>query len=296
MINARWSSPVARLAHNQKVGGSNPSCATTFDCPCGVGVLRCAWPECHRNSIEAPTSTADGFNAHDNRPATAKSFAQARGEPSRAGESVNARDELASISPLFISARATWCCDDCNGRFLYAEGGIPNFCPYCRSTRLSRERLDASRHHERATRPVDRPGLSVLGKREGSSRKTEQGGGTTHTQEPAVQSFQNPSTTDCASRASGPSRSGGSQALIPAAGDAAHQRGRRDIREPVSAVPIGHANAKPSRWIWRKIDCWAENTIANALTALANAGQIQRRQGPCSTGGDFRWLFWREEA
>ena len=31
-INAGWSSPVARLAHNQKVGGSNPPPATKLQC------------------------------------------------------------------------------------------------------------------------------------------------------------------------------------------------------------------------------------------------------------------------
>lgn len=36
---ARWSSLVARLAHNQEVGGSNPSCATNVLCPSAPGVF-----------------------------------------------------------------------------------------------------------------------------------------------------------------------------------------------------------------------------------------------------------------
>lgn len=53
-----------------------------------------------------------------------------------------------------------------------------------------RDRREAMPHHARGTHPVDRPGLSVLGKREGQHRKTEQGGGTTLILEPAAQSFQ----------------------------------------------------------------------------------------------------------
>ena len=35
-INAGWSSPVARQAHNLKVAGSNPAPATNFLVPCWI--------------------------------------------------------------------------------------------------------------------------------------------------------------------------------------------------------------------------------------------------------------------
>jgi len=65
-------------------------------------------------------------------------------------------------------------------------------CPFMREPQsfCPRDRREAMPHHARGTHPVDRPGLSVLGKREGPSRKTEQGAGTTlNAHEPGTRSF-----------------------------------------------------------------------------------------------------------
>ena len=65
-------------------------------------------------------------------------------------------------------------------------------CPFMREPQsfCTRDRREAMPHHARGTHPVDRPGLSVLGKREGPSRKTEQGAGTTlNAHEPGTRSF-----------------------------------------------------------------------------------------------------------
>ena len=71
-------------------------------------------------------------------------------------------------------------------------------CPFKREPQssLTRDRREAQPHHACGAHPVDRPGLSVLGKREGQRRKTEQAAGTTlAVHEPRSQSFRSNAST-----------------------------------------------------------------------------------------------------
>ena len=82
----------------------------------------------------------------------------------------------------------TFCTPPCQHQDYCAYYG----CPFMREPQsfCTRDRREAMPHHARGTHPVDRPGLSVLGKREGPSRKTEQGAGTTlNAHEPGTRSF-----------------------------------------------------------------------------------------------------------
>ena len=140
-IPARWSSPVARQAHNLEVVGSNPTCATSFagaapachpksaekgvasanpgGChvnalvfgadfrnPCAILALRAlARPSRSGGSpalnFQRPTSTAE--LAFLDRPATAKTLAQSASESEADGE---VQDRCESTSPQFSSGES----------------------------------------------------------------------------------------------------------------------------------------------------------------------------------------------
>ena len=65
--------------------------------------------------------------------------------------------------------------------------------------------------------------------------------------------------------------------------------------EIISHVPVGQDNALSSREIWRKMDCWAEQSVSQNLTRLAESREIKRR-AERTMGSAFRWLYWREAA
>lgn len=62
----------------------------------------------------------------------------------------------------------------------------------------------------------------------------------------------------------------------------------------IDHVPIGQANAKTSREIWKDMDCWAEVTVSQRLNKMAKAGSVSRVKEPMNTQG-FKYLYWRDE-
>jgi hypothetical protein len=66
---------------------------------------------------------------------------------------------------------------------------------------------------------------------------------------------------------------------------------KQEELEIMLAVPVGEANAKPSREVWRIAKLWAETTFSQMLQAMAKDGRVSRRQEPTPTG--FKWVYWR---
>ena len=62
----------------------------------------------------------------------------------------------------------------------------------------------------------------------------------------------------------------------------------------IDHVPFGQDNALTSREIWKRVDCWAETTIAKNLRELADSGAIKRDRRETAAG--MKYIFWREVA
>ncbi|SHJ71689.1 hypothetical protein SAMN05444159_1303 [Bradyrhizobium lablabi] len=68
------------------------------------------------------------------------------------------------------------------------------------------------------------------------------------------------------------------------------------MNEIVNAIPFGSDNALSSREIWKRVDAFSPDVVANRLAQLADLKAIKSRKEPASSQQGFKWIYWREAA
>lgn len=64
------------------------------------------------------------------------------------------------------------------------------------------------------------------------------------------------------------------------------------IDDVIPHVPVGRANAKTSRDIWKAVGCWSPVGVRHALNELVETRAVASERDPIPSG--FRWVFWKE--